>query len=171
MKRKKRKKDRPAEADVTDVDEALLLDSNDFYWTFIRPAEDAAEARTKRRAARRARQKARLAEPVTEPEPPVAAEATERPTEAALIATIERVIRSTHHAYGWRHLGELGQQIRQVYPALQWADYGCKKLLDFLQKYPALFKIKWSSPAHKGASHIWVRIAYEPKLKEGYKTT
>jgi len=86
-----------------------------------------------------------------------------------LLTLIETIIRSTHHAYGWRYLGELGQQLRQQYPTLHWSDYRCKKLIDFLQKYPALFKIKWSAPAHKGASHTWVRIAYEPKLKEGYK--
>jgi len=100
----------------------------------------------------------------------VALESLEPLAEDVLVKIIENIIRSTHHAYGYRHLGELGQQLHSMYPALQWSDYGCKKLLDFLQKYPILFKIKWSTPAHHSASHIWVRIAYEPKLKEGYKS-
>jgi hypothetical protein len=148
-------------------DEQYLPDPDYFYWTIIRPAEEAAENRKAKRAARKAKRAMRPAEPNIGLEPHATTEMAESPTEEALIDAIETIIRATHHAYGWRHLGELGQQLRQRYPTPQWSDYSCKKLLDFLGKYPARFKIKWSAPAHKGASHVWVRIAYEPKVRKG----
>jgi hypothetical protein len=167
MSKKKRK--RPAlsgELDLSEVDEALLLDSNWFYWNVIRPDEEAAEELRKKRAERRAARKASQ-EAAAQPKPtPTVTEPA--PDENGLLIAIDAIIRTTHHAYGYRHLGELGQQLRERYPDLDWSKYGCKKLIDFLQKYPEIFRIKWSAPAHKGAGHVWVRLAKEPKRKEGY---
>ena len=43
MSRKKNKKNQPPEVDFSELDERLLLDPDYFYWTFLRPAEDAAQ--------------------------------------------------------------------------------------------------------------------------------
>jgi hypothetical protein len=85
-----------------------------------------------------------------------------------ILAAIEQVIRATTKAYGYRHLADIGQHLRREYPDFRPADYGCKTLLRFVESYPELFKVKWSAPARKGASHVWVRLATEPKRKEGY---
>jgi hypothetical protein len=91
--------------------------------------------------------------------------------EADILKAIEQVIRQTDKAYGYQHLGVIGTYLRQHFPAFRTADYGCKKLLDLLERHPELFRIKGSAPAHKGRSHVWVRLATEPKRKEGYGTT
>lgn len=85
-----------------------------------------------------------------------------------ILAVIEQVIRATTKAYGYRHLSDIGQHLRREYPDFHPADYGCKTLLQFVQSHPELFKVKWSAPSKKGASHVWVRLATEPKRKEGY---
>jgi hypothetical protein len=85
-----------------------------------------------------------------------------------VLAAIEQVIRSTTKAYGYRHLSDIGQYLRREYPDFHPADYGCKTLLRFVESFPELFTVKWSAPAQKGASHIWVRMATEPKRKDGY---
>jgi hypothetical protein len=91
--------------------------------------------------------------------------------EADILNAIEQVIRQTTKAYGYQHLSTIGMYLRQHYPAFNPVDYGCKKLLDLIQRYPERFRIKWSAPAHKGRSHVWVRLAAEPKRKEGYGPT
>jgi hypothetical protein len=161
MSRKRKKKhvekqEHSPELDITQIDEALLLDPNFFYWNFIRPAEKEADE-LRKRAARRARKKANAAENALTEE--TSADRPAKPQdEDELIRVMRDIIESTHHANGWRHLGELGQQLQARYTDLQWSDYECKKLMDFLQKYPATFRIKWSAPARKGASHMWIRM-------------
>jgi hypothetical protein len=91
-------------------------------------------------------------------------------SEADILKAIEQVIRQTDKAYGYQHLATIGAYLRQHYPAFKPSDYGCKKLLDLIQRHPEQFRVKWSAPAHKGRSHVWVRLATEPKRKEGYST-
>jgi hypothetical protein len=151
--------------DLTQVDEALLLDPDWFYWNVIRPGEKEAEERRQRRAARHAKQKAKAAHADVVEELP--AELPAKPQdERELIGVMRDIIETTHHANGWRHLGELGQQLRQRYSDLQWVDYECKRLIDFLQNHPEIFRIKWSAPARKGASAVWVRMMDYQKDKK-----
>jgi hypothetical protein len=89
-------------------------------------------------------------------------------SEAALLDEIERSIRMTKKAYGYQHLSAIGSYLRTHHPDFSPANYGCKNLLQLIERYPERFRIKWSAPAHKGRSHIWVRLATEPKRKEGY---
>jgi hypothetical protein len=88
--------------------------------------------------------------------------------EADILNAIEQVIRHTPKAYSYQHLATIGTYLRQNFPAFNPTDYGCKKLLDLIVRYPERFRIKWSTPAHKGRSHVWVRLTAEPKWKEGY---
>jgi len=164
-----KKKRMPPVESVPEWDENQLLDPNYFYWNVIRPAEEEAEERRERRERRRqrkARQKAKALEKAQNP--PVAVVFEELPEEAQMVKVIDAMIRTTHHSYGYRHLGELGQMLRGKYADLDWTRYGCKKLREFLEKYPAIFRIKQSAPAHPGKSSTWVRLACEPKRKEGY---
>jgi len=164
-----KKKRMPPVESVPEWDENQLLDPNYFYWNVIRPAEEEAEERRERRERRRqrkARQKAKALEKAQNP--PVAVVFEELPEEAQMVKVIDAMIRTTHHSYGYRHLGELGQMLREKYADLDWTRYGCKTLREFLEKYPAIFRIKQSAPAHPGKSSTWVRLAYEPKRKEGY---
>ncbi len=71
-------------------------------------------------------------------------------------------------AYGYQHLSTIGSILRESYSDFSPAHYGYKKLLDIIEVHPERFKIKWSAPAHKGRSHVWGRLASEPKRKEGY---
>jgi hypothetical protein len=89
-------------------------------------------------------------------------------TEDEVLAAIETVIRATTKAYGWRHLGDIGQYLHKAFADFDPATLGCKSLLQLIEKHPNRFKVKWSAPSHKGASHVWVRLATEPKRKEGY---
>src|SRR5690554_622316 len=60
---KKRKKRRQLKtSDGETLDESRLLDPNYFYWAFIRPAEEEAEARRQKRAQRRAARRASAVE-------------------------------------------------------------------------------------------------------------
>jgi hypothetical protein len=91
--------------------------------------------------------------------------------ESELLDVIEQVIRMTKKAYGYQHLSAIGSYLRAHYPDFSPASYGCKNLLQLIERYPERFRIKWSAPAHKGRSHVWVRLATEPKRKEGYADT
>lgn len=60
---KKRKERRQSKTfDWETLDESRLLDPNYFYWAFIRPAEEEAEARRQKRAQRRAARRASAVE-------------------------------------------------------------------------------------------------------------
>ena len=77
-------------------------------------------------------------------------------SEATLLNEIERIIRITKKAYGYQHLSTIGTQLRDIYPEeFNPMSYGYKKLLNLID-------------AHKGRSHVWVRLSTEPKRKEGY---
>jgi hypothetical protein len=95
------------------------------------------------------------------------------PSETDLLDGIERIVRMTRKSYGYQHLGVIGSALRAQYPDFTPTAYGCKTLLQFIEKHPERFKVKWSAPAHKGRSQVWVRAtrgctATEPKRKEGY---
>ncbi|MEQ8673794.1 MAG: DUF2695 domain-containing protein [Aggregatilineales bacterium] len=92
-------------------------------------------------------------------------------SETDLLDEIERIVRLTKKAYGYQHLSTIGSTLRDCYPDYDPKHYGYKKLLDLIEAYPERFKIKWSAPAHKGRSHVWVRLSTEPKRKEGYTDT
>jgi hypothetical protein len=102
------------------------------------------------------------------PQPEIPPEPIEDYSEADVLDAIEAVIRATTKAYGWRHLGDIGNYLHKTFADFNPADYGCKGLLKFIEKHPERFKVKWSAPSKKGASHVWVRLATEPKRKEGY---
>src|SRR5690606_29744594 len=89
-------------------------------------------------------------------------------SEAALLDEIEHSIRMTKKAYGYQHLSAIGSYLRAHHPDFSPNNYGCKNLLQLIERHPERFRIKWSAPAHKGRSHVWVRLATEPKRKEGY---
>lgn len=89
-------------------------------------------------------------------------------SEAILLDEIERIVRMTKKAYGYQHLSTIGTKLRDIYPDFNPILYGHKKLLNLIEDHPERFKIKWSAPAHKGRSHVWVRLSTEPKRKEGY---
>ena len=166
MSKKKRKRlAESVEIDLSEVDDALLLDPNWFYWNVIRPDEEEADERRRKRAEHRAARKARQESAAAHAIPPIVVQPA--PDEQGLLGAVDEIIRTTHHAYGWRHLGELGQQLRQRYSTLDWSVYGCKRLLDFLQKHPERYRLKWSAPSRKNSA-VWVRLATEPKRKEGY---
>jgi hypothetical protein len=101
------------------------------------------------------------------PEPSVSAQSAS-PGESEVLDAIERSIRKTTKAYGYQHLGVIGTDLKAQYSGLKPSDYGCKTLLQLIERYPERFKVKWSAPAHKGRSHVWVRLAAGPKRKEGY---
>jgi len=88
-------------------------------------------------------------------------------TEADLVNAIEEIIRKTKKAYGYQHLATIGSDLRNRYPGFSPKQYGYKKLLELIEAHPDRFMIKWSAPAHKGRSHVWVRLADEPKRKSG----
>ena len=90
------------------------------------------------------------------------------PTEAEVLDAIEQSVRATTKAYGYQHLGMIGAHLKAQWSAFIPSDYGCKTLLQLIERYPERFKVKWSAPAHKGRSHVWIRLAAEPKRKEGY---
>ncbi|MBN1429361.1 MAG: OST-HTH/LOTUS domain-containing protein [Anaerolineae bacterium] len=101
-------------------------------------------------------------------QPPLPDEPLVDYTEQDVIVAIEAVIRTTTKAYGWRHLGDIGDYLHQAFADFQPSCCGCKNLLQFIEKHPERFKVKWSAPSKKGASHVWVRLSTEPKRKEGY---
>ncbi len=88
--------------------------------------------------------------------------------EKIILDIIEKVIRATTKSYGYQHLSMIGSYLRKHYPDFTPSDYGCRNLLQFIERHPERFKVKWSAPAHRGASHVWVRLSTEPKRKEGY---
>jgi len=92
-------------------------------------------------------------------------------TESDLLDVIEQIVRMTKKAYGYQHLSTIGSHLRTHHPDFSPTHYGYKNLLQLIERYPERFKVKWSAPAHKGHSHIWVRLATEPKRKEGYAET
>ncbi|MBN1427096.1 MAG: OST-HTH/LOTUS domain-containing protein, partial [Anaerolineae bacterium] len=75
-------------------------------------------------------------------------------TEQDVIVAIEAVVRATTKAYGWRHLGDIGSYLNQAFADFQPSRFGCKNLLQFIEKHPERFKVKWSAPSKKGASHL-----------------
>lgn len=91
-----------------------------------------------------------------------------RMSETALLDEIECCIRLTKKAYGYQHLSTIGSYLRANYRDFSPDHYGCKNLLQLIERYPERFRVKWSAPAHKERSHVWVRLATEPKRKEGY---
>lgn len=91
------------------------------------------------------------------------------PTEADVLDAIEHSVRMTTKAYGYQHLGAIGTHLKAQWSMFTPSDYGCKTLLQLIERYPQRFKVKWSAPAHKGRSHVWIRLAAEPKRKEGYE--
>lgn len=93
------------------------------------------------------------------------------PTEAEVLDAIEQSVRRTTKAYGYQHLSTIATDLREHFGGFEPSDYGCKTLLQLFERYPERFKVKWSAPAHKGRSHVWVRMAAEPKHKEGYGDT
>src|SRR5688572_30381646 len=113
----KKKPTRPIES-VPEWDEGHLFDPDEFYWTVLRPEEEEAEARRERRRQRKARQKAKALEKAQNPPPSVVLE--NLPEEAQMVKVIDAMIRTTHHSYGYRHLGELGQMLRGKYADLDW---------------------------------------------------
>jgi hypothetical protein len=88
--------------------------------------------------------------------------------EKTILDVIEKVVRATKKAYGYQHLSVIGNHLRRHNPDFTPAAFGCKTLLQFIEKHPERFKVKWSAPAHKGASHVWIRLSIEPKREEGY---
>jgi hypothetical protein len=102
------------------------------------------------------------------PQPAIPPEPVQNHSEADVLDAIEKVIRATTKAYGWRHLGDIGSYLHKAFADFNPAAYGCKGLLQLIEKHPERFKVKWSAPSKKGASHVWVRLAAEPKRKEGY---
>jgi len=92
-------------------------------------------------------------------------------SESSILDAIEQIIRMTKKAYGYQHLSTIGSHLRTHAPSFDPTAYGCKNLLQFIERYPERFKVKGSAPAHKGHSHVWVRLATEPKRKEGYEDT
>lgn len=101
------------------------------------------------------------------PELPISASSAS-PTEAEVLDAIEHSVRTTTKAYGYQHLGLIGTHLKALWSTFTPSDYGCKTLLQLIERYPERFKVKWSAPAHKGRSHVWIRLAAEPKRKEGY---
>jgi hypothetical protein len=91
--------------------------------------------------------------------------------ETDILDVIEQIVRMTKKAYGYQHLSTIGSYLHTHYPDFSPANYGCKNLLQLIERYPERFKVKWSAPAHKGRSHVWIRLATEPKRKEGYAET
>ncbi|MBK8027666.1 MAG: OST-HTH/LOTUS domain-containing protein [Chloroflexi bacterium] len=81
---------------------------------------------------------------------------------------IEHSVRMTTKAYGYQHLGMIGTHLKAQWRSFTPSDYGCKTLLELIERYPERIKVKWSAPAHKGRSHVWIRLAAEPKRKDGY---
>jgi len=69
---------------------------------------------------------------------------------------------------GYQHVGMIGAHLKAQWSTFTPSDYGCKTLLELIERYPERFTVKWSAPAHKGRSHVWIRLAAEPKRKEGY---
>jgi hypothetical protein len=82
--------------------------------------------------------------------------------EADLLDAIEAVVRMTDKAYGYQHLATIGSYLHTTYPGFAPKQYGAKKLLDIVERYPERFRVK------RSGSHVWVRLAAEPKRKEGY---
>jgi hypothetical protein len=119
----------------------------------------------KRKQAQPPKRNRRAEQPQPPPEP------VREYAEEDILAAIETVIRATTKAYGWRHLGDIGQYLHRANADFEPATFGSKNLLQFIEKHPERFKVKWSAPSHKGASHVWVRLAAEPKRKEGYSKT
>lgn len=89
-------------------------------------------------------------------------------SEETLLDEIESCIRMTKKAYGYQHLSTIGSYLRTHHPDFSPADYGCKNLRQLIERYPKRFRVKWSAPDHKGRSHVWVRLATEPKCRDGY---
>jgi len=88
--------------------------------------------------------------------------------EFAILDAVEQSIRQTTKSYGYQHLATIGEYLRNQFPGFDPAHYGCEKVLNLIERYPDRFKVKWSAPLHKGRSHVWVRLAAEPKTKYGY---
>lgn len=119
----------------------------------------------KKRRRKKVQQKAPKPKPVqpVPPDPPLSDY-----SEEDVLDAIEAVVRATTKSYGYRHLSDIASYLRLAFADFQPARYGCKKLLHFIEKHPERFKVKWSAPAHKGRSHVWVRLSTEPRRKEGY---
>lgn len=90
------------------------------------------------------------------------------PTEAEVLDAIEQSVRKTTKAYGYQHLSTIAAHVREQFNVFDPSDYGCKTLFQLIERYPDRFTVKWSAPAHKGRSHVWIRLAAEQKRKEGY---
>ncbi|MBL8166368.1 MAG: DUF2695 domain-containing protein [Anaerolineae bacterium] len=103
------------------------------------------------------------------PEMPISVSPTP-PSEAEVLDAIEQSVRRTTKAYGYQHLSTIGTHLRAQFSVFSPSDYGCKTLLQLIERHPDRFKVKWSAPAHKGRSHVWIRLAGEPKRKEGYSS-
>lgn len=93
---------------------------------------------------------------------------SDSPTETEVLDAIEHSVRMTTKAYGYQHVGMIGTHLKAQWSPFTPSDYGCKTLLELIERYPERFTVKWSAPAHKGRSHVWIRLAAEPKRKEGY---
>jgi hypothetical protein len=59
----------------------------------------------------------------------------------------------------------IGQFLHRSFADFEPSKFGCKKLLDLIEKHPERFKVKWSAPAKKGASQVWVRMVGETGRK------
>jgi hypothetical protein len=93
------------------------------------------------------------------------------PSEAEVLNAIEQSVRRTTKAYGYQHLSTIASHLREQFGVFDPSQYGCKTLLQLIERHQDRFKVKWSAPAHKGRSHVWIRLAAEPKRKEGYGDT
>lgn len=102
------------------------------------------------------------------PELPIS-ESPTPPTEADVLDAIEQSVRMTTKAYGYQHLGVIGTHLKAKWSTFNPSHYGCKTLLQLIERYPERFKVNGSAPAHKGRSHVWIRLAAEPKRKAGYE--
>jgi hypothetical protein len=94
-------------------------------------------------------------------------EALPSPSETEVLDAIEHSVRTTTQAEGYQPLSTIGSHLKAQWNASTPSDYGCKTLLQLIERYPERFNVKGSVPAHQGRSHVWIRLAAEPKRKEG----
>ncbi|MBK8027761.1 MAG: OST-HTH/LOTUS domain-containing protein [Chloroflexi bacterium] len=72
----------------------------------------------------------------------------------------------TTKAYGYQHLGMIGTHLKAQWRSFTPSDYGCKTLLELIERYPERFKVKWSARPHKRRS----TSGYDLQLSQSGKT-
>jgi hypothetical protein len=62
--------------------------------------------------------------------------------EQDVIEAIEAVVRATTKTYGWWHPSDIGVYLCQAFADFQLSRFGCKNLLQFIEKHPERFKVR-----------------------------